>query len=338
MVLDGTEVGVVKGANAGGHLNLNDTQLGNFVSRIKLTADQKKSYQAQIQGLVDKVNACIDAHPEQIITKVIRAGSWKKGTALRPKPAHPLDIDLVFYLANSDTKPEVEELQRHMISFLVEAYPNKTEEDFKGGDKTVGLVFKGSGLEADLVPVVPLTGEDNYVWQPSKTDPDQLYVTSVADQIQFARDAKTTDRRFASLVRMLKVWRARKEIELSSFAIELLVAYLAETEGPTESLEHGCTRFFNHLSLNPMPEVTFDRDSYGDRLTNQVPAYIADPSNLENNVVGRLSSAEWEEIQSEATAAFEALAYAQCISRQGDTIDRWKAVFGPSFSIEAEQA
>ena len=70
-------------------------QLNNYVNRIKLTQEQKSSYSQQIDNMKDNVLKAINGLENTKVTKVKRAGSWKKGTALAPTGDYPLDIDMV---------------------------------------------------------------------------------------------------------------------------------------------------------------------------------------------------------------------------------------------------
>ncbi len=75
-----------------------DQQLKNYVNRIKLTQEKKAFYTEQIDNLKGNVSKAINSMKNTKVTRVRRAGSWKKGTALAPKGDYPLDIDMVFYL------------------------------------------------------------------------------------------------------------------------------------------------------------------------------------------------------------------------------------------------
>jgi hypothetical protein len=66
------------------------------------------------------------------------------------------------------------------------------------------------------------------------------------------------------------------------------------------------------------------------------PIYIADPTNNENNSAKKIDTKIWAEIKKEADDAFESLTYAQAKNYEGETVDEWKRVFGPSFNINEE--
>lgn len=48
-----------------------------------------------------------------------------------------------------------------------------------------------------------------------------------------------------------------------------------------------------------------------------------------------MTAVKWEEIRGEALAAFEALNIARSRRFEGETVEEWKRVFGPSFSIKS---
>ncbi|MCZ0932914.1 MAG: nucleotidyltransferase, partial [Oligoflexia bacterium] len=206
-------------------------QLGNYVNQIKLTRDKKLSYTQQVDNLKDKVSKAINDIENTKVTSVRKAGSWKKGTALAPKGDYPLDVDMVFFLnIEESTSFDAEELRSEIIKVLCKAYPNKIESDFTDGQKTVGVVFKGSGLEIDIVPFIPEKGNTTYGRQPRKRLNSGEFKTSVNKQLDFINRLKNKNPYFTYIVHILKSWRNYKELELSSFSIELVVAYLIETD------------------------------------------------------------------------------------------------------------
>ena len=121
---------------------------------------------------------------------------------------------------------------------------------------------------------------------------------------------------------------------LSSFSIELIVAYLDENYNIEENIEEGIIRFFKFVSDHLFPIIEF-KDSIKTISTNyDSPIYISDNTNKENNIVKRLDKNKWDEIVEEAEDAFDTLNIAQSKNNKGDTIQEWKRVFGPTFNLE----
>ena len=309
-------------------------QLNNYVSRIKLTQENKSSYGNQIDNLKNNVLKATKDINNTKVTKVKRAGSWKKGTALAPKGDYPLDIDMVFYLEiEESTKFDAEELRDGIINVLCKAYSNKEKSDFTDGNKTIGVVFRGSGLEVDIVPFIPEKGNTTYGRQPRKKINSGEFKTSVDKQLDFISQIKSKYSNFTSIVRILKSWRNYQEVELSSFSIELAVAHLIETGRISgSSINQAVITFFEFFG-NGDPVNVYFSGAIG--LKTGSPPWIADPTNNENNTV-RLSNSEWNEVIEVAELGFETISYAQTVLETGRTLDLWKEVFGPSFNVQEQ--
>ena len=328
-------------------MNLNNTQLQNFINRIKLKSENMPKYREQIKNLIDKLEKKIaeDERSGTKVTKVIRAGSWKKGTILRPDGENPIDIDLVFYIeSNEDLQDDIEKLHDFIVEYLEKIYPTKDisrDVDAEGKTKSIKIKFSGTGLEVDIVPVIPLKKPEGYVWQPERGGGGR-YITSVSGQLSFAKGMKDCNTSFTSLVRVIKWWRNYKELKsedskenLSSFAIELIASYLDIEKDVETNLESSIIRFFEFLSSENFPEIFFS-DAINQIPAYSSPAYIADPTNNENNTIKKMTNSFWNEVREEANEAFETLCIAQARTTNGDTVAEWKSVFGPYFNITEE--
>lgn len=315
-------------------MQLTNQQLTNYVGHIKLTQEMKRRYASQIDHLISELESAINEQTTIRAMRVIRAGSWKKGTALRPRGEHPLDVDLVFFLNLEEASaPDTAKLHDYLLGFLLDTYKNKKPEDFSKGEKTVSLVFRGTGLHVDLVPVAPLKRGSAYVWQPSSSPSPSLFVTSVDGQLDFIARRKTANPTFSSTVRILKAWRARQELDVSSFAMELLAAHLDIASGVETNIESALVRFFEFLSRKQRLVVTFP-NAIGSISDTNATAYLADPTYTPNNVLSRTSAASWEELRSAAETAWETLELARAKQGKGETVQLWKETFGPYFNID----
>ncbi len=309
-------------------------ELSNYVNRIKLTQEQKSSYTQQIDNLKENVIKAVNGMENTKVTRVRRAGSWKKGTALAPRGDYHLDIDMVFFLElEEDASFDAAELRDEVIEVLCAAYPNKERSDFADGQKTIGVVFRGSGLEVDIVPFVPERGNTTYGRQPRKTLNSGEFKTSVDKQLGFISAIKDKCSSFTAIVRILKSWRNYKELELSSFSIELAVAHLIQ-EGriSASSINQAVIAFFEFFGNGNRMEVYFS-EAIG-RQADSAP-WIADPTNNENNTV-KLSNGEWNEVVDAAEYGFETISDARTVHGTGQTLDLWKKVFGPTFNIQEQ--
>ena len=321
-------------------MKLLNSQLGNFIDRIKLWRDDMPKYRNQVNYLKERLEKKIanDTRTGVKVTKYLLAGSWKKRTILRSTGAHPIDVDLILYVeGDASLKDDIEKLHDFIVEYLSDIYPSKDifrDVDAEGHTKSVKIKFIGTGLELDIVPVVPVTKPAEYVWQPQRGG-GGTYITSVTLQLASSKERREKNPSYTSIVRALKWWKNYKELkpELSSFMIELTVAYLDITFGVEQRIEEGIIRFFQFVSNSSFPVITFKQ------AINNVPAYttpifIGDPTNNENNTARKTDTNSWKDIKREADEAFEALNIAQSKGTMSETIDEWKYVFGPNFSIE----
>lgn len=312
-------------------MKLNNAQLINFKERIKFSDEDKKYYQPQIDNLISSIQSKIDEHTDTSVKKVLQAGSWRKGTIIKPMDDKPIDIDLVFFLdidfSNYSTFQEINSL---MIPILKKIYPQKNDEDFWNNPKTAGLEFIASGLNVDIVPVRE-TNVAEYVQQPDAHN--NKYFTSPKKQLQFISDRKAANSNFTTIVRILKKWKNYHRIGLSSFAIELIVSYLDINFGVENSIEESILRFFKLVSKKQFPVITFNAP-YGIYKPDYSNVYIADPTYNENNVTKYVSNEEWNLIKTKANIAFETLFLADEEEYITPTVALWKEVFGTEFNID----
>jgi hypothetical protein len=330
-------------------MQLTNAQLTNFINRIKLKHENMPKYREQVENLKKKLEDKIknDGRTGIKVTKFLIAGSWKKRTILRPTGDNAIDLDLVLFVEGDDgLKDDLKRLYDFVVQYLEEIYPTKDikrDVDAEGNTKSITIKFTGTGLEVDIVPVIPLNSPKDYVWQPQRGKGGKKYITSVTKQLEFAIERKVKNPSFTSIVRALKWWRNYKELKpkndepgLSSYSIELIVAYLDMTKGTENNIEEGIIRFFQFLSTSNFPIIYFPTAI--NKIPNfAIPVFIADSTNNENNAAKKITVEKWDEIVREADEAFETLNIAQSKNSIYDTVIEWKSVFGsPYFNITEE--
>lgn len=326
-------------------MNLENNQLLFFVDKIKLQSEDMQKYRDQINNLKEKLENKIknDQNTGLKVTKFLLAGSWKKRTILKASGDHPIDIDLVLFVGGDDNiQNDLEKLHDYIVKYLKEIYPQKDinrDVDAKGNTKSITIRFSGSGLEVDIVPVVPIVAHQRYVWQPQRGGGGK-YITSVENHLDFSLKKRQDNPSYTAIVRMLKHWKNYKELKptdyeggISSFSIELIVAYLDEKQGIQINIEEAIIRFFQFMSGSNFPTIKFNH-AINSIPSYSTPIYIADDTNNENNSAKKIDLSKWNEIIDEAEKAFDALNYAQSIKTEGSTIEEWKTVFGPTFNIK----
>lgn len=317
-------------------MKLSDTQINHFVSQVlKLAPGKRQEFLNQVDFLVKRLEGKIKEGGAFQVLGFKKTGSLMKGTVLKPQGDNGVDADVAVYLDVSESeKSDVAKLHELILKLVRAVYPQKKAEDFAVQPRTLGIHFRDSGLDVNLVPIIPIPSRPGYGWQPS-SDGAQPIVTSVDGQLAFLKKRSDADPHYRPLVRLAKKWRNEKEIEqLRSFLIELILAHLQDTLGEAPSLEDGIQRFFLYIAQTKLLQpIEFAENGVVSKLSND-PVVILDPVNSDNNVARRLTNAERLELVQAAERAWERISAASWCSGKGQTIEHWKEVFGRSFVIE----
>lgn len=319
-------------------MTLTDDQIGVFVSKVlHLGPGKRKEFLSQVDYLIARLKKKIDEDSSFNVKGFKKTGSLMKGTVLKPKGDFGVDADIAVSLDLSEAeKDDIEKLHDIICKLLIAVYPTKKEEDFQVQPRTLGIHFRDSGLDVDLVPVIPIPEEPGFAWQPSSQQGDPVK-TCIQGQLDFIKRRKAADSRFKTLVRLLKKWRNENELdELRSFTIELLVAHCYDRDGAATSLESGLQRFFLYVAQSGLEEpITFPENG---RVTSfpDDAVVILDPVNKDNNVAMRLTNDERKKITTAAESAWETITAASCKGGKGDTLDLWKDVMGRSFTVDKD--
>jgi hypothetical protein len=317
-------------------MQFTDNDLSVFDRKVlKLPKDSRDAYMNQVDYLIERLAAKIREDGSFGVRKFLKAGSLQKRTVLKPRDGFGVDADIAVYLKVGNGF-DLDTLHDTIRALVMAIYPQKLRDDFQVQPRTLGIEFRQSGLDVDLVPVIPLDNEPgNYGLQPSSRGAPPIK-TSIPGQLNFIQRRVNGDQNYRRLVRILKFWRNRQELDdsLRSFAIELIAAHLQDTKGPMMSLEEGLIRFFLFIAQTELQTpIAFVENGPKPRFPND-PVVILDPVNVANNVTMRITADERGEIVSKALTAWEKLNGARWKTSKGETIECWKAVLGRSFTIE----
>jgi len=314
-------------------MKMTNADLEKYVSKkLALPGEERNEYRGQVNRLIENLDAVLATDGTYKIKKFRRGGSLEKGTSNRATSVKPVDADVGVYFDAEDTDNfEIAPLQKLIKKLLSAAYPNKSAEDFDDtGDRTFGVVFIGSGLEVDLVPIVSIDEDANYGFQYSRSG--DCVKTSVKVHVDHYREHANADPLLASCLRLLKQWKHWCELDgIQSFHLELILSYLIDTEGPAPTIEEGLRRFYLFVGRDLTSGVTFGA---GNVTGFPEPVVILDPANSDNNVAGRIETTEKVRFISEAMRAYETITLAQQTPIMDDTISLWREIFSDSFSIE----
>jgi hypothetical protein len=264
-------------------LPLNNSELQYYDSNVlRLPADKRKEYHEQVDRLIAELSRTVREKTAIKITKVVKAGSFAKFTILRKTSTDRVDVDVVFYISGRSIDHEtLQSLNDTIYKLLIDIYPNKDVEDFEIQRKAATVSFVGTGLSVDIVPVIEDPQRPGYGWQFDLQDGSRLE-TCAPCQIKFVRDRKNKDTDFRTLVRLLKKWRNHAELKpLKSFIIELLVAYVLDSEGNAGSIEQRFRRILLYIAQSGLKERIQFAENTAPFGTFNDPVVIIDPVQLQ---------------------------------------------------------
>lgn len=314
-------------------MRLTDRQLGSYITtRLALPGEERNEYRQQVNRLLEKLEAVLAEDGSYRVKKFRRAGSLEKGTSNRPRAGRPVDADVGVYFDVDDPDAfDITELRRLIKKLLVRAYPQKHENDFDdSGSRTFGVVFRGTGLEVDLVPIVSLDSDASFGLQYSRAG-DRVR-TSVKVHLDHYRVHAGRDVLLAPTLRLAKRWRHWQELDgIQSFHLELMLSCLVAIHGPAAGLEESVRRLFLFIIRDLRHGIAFNG---GQPSRFSSPVVILDPANCDNNVAARIEPSERDALVAAAQAGYETITWAQGLPGKGETITAWKELFGDNFSIE----
>ena len=308
--------------------------LNSFVKDyINIKQTDLKTYRDQFNRLRDNLADYINQNPEFGLVKMLNSGSVAKGTAL--KTINDMDV-AVYVKAQSVGSDGESDILNYVHKALIEIYSryNMKEDQFSIGQHCVKVSFKGSGLDVDVVPVIP-NGEPNDQGHMINKDTGERVLTSIPLHLEFIRNRKDKHPNYSTMVRIIKWWRNKRDFKLKSFLIELIWAHIADTEGISDDITNSLQQFFRYIiETNLESPIVFD--DYHDKSKFTVGSdgcYIFDPVNPQNNVGVSLDDTKRNRIIEEAEEALGFLSNAIQASTKGTAVSRLQQIFGPSFSF-----
>lgn len=296
---------------------------------LRLPAEKRKEYHAQVDNLVTELKKRITGQTKLKVTKVVKAGSFAKYTILKKVDDYPTDVDVVFYITGVDEDGEsYKDLCNNIYDLLIDIYPTKKVDDFEIQRRAAKVTFIKSGLEVDVVPVLQDSSNPDQGWQ-YDIESGVRNLTCAPCHIQFVKTRKDKDKHFRTLVRLAKRWRHFHAIAgLKSFHIELILGYLADRDGATNSIEQRFREFLAYIAQTQLSErIDFPENEGKPKSVFSAPVIIIDPASPENNVASRITQTEKENIAKAAEISLETATYA---SVEND-IEIWQEIFGPRF-------
>ena len=208
---------------------------------------------------------------------MLHSGSVRKGTAISTLN----DMDVALYVTPDKVENYSEE---EVLEYVRDGRYNMKEEQFSIGHHCVKVSFKSSGLDVDVVPVIP-NGEPNDLGHLITKDTGERVLTSIPLHLEFIRSRK-------KITLTMQQWFVLsnggeiKEFKMKSFLIELIWAHIADTEGISDDIVTALRQFFRFIVNTELKKDIVFEDNYSssDVTLESDGCNIFDPVNPENNV------------------------------------------------------
>ncbi len=298
--------------------------------KVNLPQDKVRAYRKQVNTLRAKLEGYIKDNPEFELIKMLHSGSVAKGTALRDLN----DMDVALYVRPDEIESyEVNDILEYVRQALIKVYSgNMAADQFTLGTHCVRVSFRGSGLNVDIVPIIP-NGKADDRGDILNRETGTWLETSVPLHLEFIRARKAAYPDYAGLVRLTKWWRNQQAFKFKSFLIELLWCNLVDNGGLPETKIDALASFLAYILRTKLNETIIFTDYYKKSAVDGAEELINiyDPVNPENNVGTLVTSHEKNQIIEQAQAAFDAISMANSAFTKGNAVEQWQRVFGPSF-------
>jgi hypothetical protein len=315
--------------------HVDQSSVSSFAAdRINLPKATADGYRNQVSSLRDRLAKKILADPDYGVVKMLHSGSVAKGTGLSTVS----DLDTAVYVKAAEAPTSSDHLLIPWLAArLLEANPTMDATQFVEKDHCVTVVYKGSGLDVDVVPVL-YEGEPDDIGYLVRKYTGERIKTSIPLHLKFIRDRKSTHGpAFAELIRITKWWkhqvcRSDEDFRFKSFMIELLWARLADSGFPLGNYRDALVEYFRYIVQTEFSErVAFIDFTPKHPARSSSAIHVIDPVNVDNNVADRYSASDRDRIVAASHEALSALIAAPHSPTKGQEVQYWQTILGPTF-------
>lgn len=247
--------------------------------KIDHTVEETKTTRKEVKDFL------VDYYKKEKTVDHIYAGSIAKGTAIKSK----YDIDIGISFNNEDFRTLKEMFDDVKMTLEKEYGKSNTRE------QNVSIRIEKNGHDIDVVPCRKIKNNDtkvNLYLNRKDNNSLQSNLHIHVDEIKDFSELET--------IKLLKIWKIRKEIKFKSFGLELMVKKAFEKQNIV-----GLDNKFKYM-------MEYIADNIGDIV-------LIDPSNTNNNIAETIKEAHKDRMKKYARRALK------CIEN-----DSWENVFDTS--------
>lgn len=302
--------------------------------RVNLKREDVKELREQVNRLRERLEKYLEEHPDFALRKMLLSGSLAKGTALKSLN----DIDVAVYVSFAEAPVNMKAFIPWLAERLRQAFPNFKPEQVVENPFTVTVLFSGSGLKVDVVPILY---DDDPDWRGHliSKDSGEKLLTSIPMHLDFIRRRKAANEtHYAQVIRLMKYWVKTQRLEnpdfrFKSFLVELLVAHLADKGLKLDNYPEALAEIFAYIATDTFKTAIAFDDHYDSKLcaVTSHPIRIWDPVNHENNTAKLYTVEQKKAIIEAALDAGDAVDAALRAPTKTETLRYWRKVFGSTF-------
>jgi tRNA nucleotidyltransferase (CCA-adding enzyme) len=296
---------------------------------VNLKREKAAAYREQVRFLRERLTVYVNDHPDFALVKMLHFGSLAKGTAISTLR----EMDVAVYLRpDRVAKPDLTELLPALRDMLIQVYPQMEASQFVIDPPAVTISFRTSGLNVDVVPVIPNGKADDRGVLPLSF-PNSVE-TSIPLHLAFIRKRAAQYAQFREVVRLTKWWRQEQNVPLSSFVIELLWSHLVDAGFVPDDLQEAMLGFFAYVERTRLQERIVFGDNYkpSDVSASTALVQVIDPVTPNNNVAVGITHADRDAIVHAVENALDNVAAGSAAYSKGRGVTCYQRVFGTSFA------
>lgn len=282
-----------------------------FLSHIELTDSQVKDAINKHQRIRQILHQEYYNTPFETKTSML-IGSYAKNTAIRP----PRDIDLLFFLPET-ARSKYSYWDSQIQSKILQEVKTKLQKNFPYSEIRVDapvifFPFQESNFSVEVVPAFKNSyGEIEVCYTKNGGSYSKAYPTQEMNQLTTSN--KRSNGNTVKLIKMIKIWQRFCNVDLDSFAIELL-----------------CQEFLNYYEHHDKSSVYFDymtRDFFK-FLKNRYSTSLTKPGEFFSNyTIGDTwkSKAEMAHLRAEKATSY------MNEGKIASADEEWRKIFGALF-------
>ncbi|MGF9660645.1 nucleotidyltransferase [Arthrobacter crystallopoietes] len=193
-------------ASVSGYLN----EQADFYTPKRDYLDAARNRRSAIESRLDK---------DLTVTTFIETGSLTHGTGLW------LYSDVDYFVRFYDQRPTPTTALQRIKSSMQALYPNTY---IRISSPAVKLTFS-AGVSVELVPAYA-TGTDELYYIPDPTDSSKWMLSGPQKHLKYVNEANRHQSETKKVARLLKLWKAKRNVPVSSFYLEMRTAQYMKTQ------------------------------------------------------------------------------------------------------------